>query len=119
MTQAQSWLVKRSGDIPQADRTFMAESRLAAPRRKHRSQGLVGVLLLSLAAGVAAWWNQDWVKLKIRDEIYALANATPLATVQERALKPGEIFKECRDCPQMIVMPAGPLHDGVARRSRR
>ena len=76
LTQAQSWLVKRSGDIPQADRTFMAESRLAAQRRKLRSQGLVGVLLLSLAAGVAAWWNQDWVKLKFRDEICALANAT-------------------------------------------
>ena len=107
LTQAQSWLVKRSGDIPQADRTFIVESRQAAQRRKLRSQGLVGVLLLSLAAGVAAWWNQDWVKLKFRDEICALANATPLATVQERALKPGEIFKECRDCPQMIVVPAG------------
>ena len=31
----------------------------------------------------------------------------PLSTAQERALKPGDSFKECRDCPEMIVVPAG------------
>ena len=77
LTQAQSWLVKRSGDIPEADRTFMAESRMAAQRRKLRSQGLVGVLLLSLAAGVAAWWNQDWVKLKFRDANLCVGERDP------------------------------------------
>jgi len=52
---------------------------------------------------VAAWWNQDWLK----EEIYALANASPLNTAQERALKRGDsLRKECRDCPDMIVVPA-------------
>jgi formylglycine-generating enzyme required for sulfatase activity len=32
---------------------------------------------------------------------------TPLSPQQERALKPGETFKECTTCPPMIVIPAG------------
>jgi formylglycine-generating enzyme required for sulfatase activity len=35
------------------------------------------------------------------------ASASPLTEVQERALKPGDSFKECGDCPEMIVVPAG------------
>ena len=30
-----------------------------------------------------------------------------LTRAQERALKPGDTFKECADCPEMIVAPAG------------
>ena len=56
-----------------------------------------------VAAGTAAWWKQDWLK----EEIYALANVTALKTVKEHALKPGDRFKECRDCPEMLVVPAG------------
>jgi formylglycine-generating enzyme required for sulfatase activity len=42
----------------------------------------------------------------VREENYALANVTALETAQERALKTGDPFKECRDCPEMIVVPA-------------
>ena len=41
---------------------------------------------------------------------YMLANYQPyvLAAEKERALKPGEAFRECsKDCPEMIVIPAG------------
>ncbi len=31
----------------------------------------------------------------------------PLAAAQERALKPKDDFKECADCPEMVVVPAG------------
>jgi formylglycine-generating enzyme required for sulfatase activity len=31
----------------------------------------------------------------------------PLSLDQERALKPGMTFKECSDCPEMVVIPAG------------
>jgi Sulfatase-modifying factor enzyme 1 len=31
----------------------------------------------------------------------------PLTTSQEHELEPGDSFKECRDCPKMIVVPAG------------
>jgi formylglycine-generating enzyme required for sulfatase activity len=36
----------------------------------------------------------------------AMAQA-PLSAAQERALKPGDGFKECEACPEMVVVPAG------------
>lgn len=33
--------------------------------------------------------------------------AAPLTAVQERGLKPKDSFKECAQCPEMIVVPAG------------
>ncbi len=74
LTRAQNWLAKRSGDIPEADRTFIAQSRRAARRRKRRAQALVGVLAAVVVLGAAAWWEQDW----LREEIYALENDTAL-----------------------------------------
>ena len=35
------------------------------------------------------------------------AQFAPLTLDQERALKPGMTFKECADCPEMVVIPAG------------
>ena len=39
----------------------------------------------------------------------------PLTPAQERALRPRDTFKECDTCPDMIVVPAGGFHHGVAR----
>lgn len=33
--------------------------------------------------------------------------ASPLSPNDERALKPGDNFKECDKCPEMVVVPAG------------
>ena len=33
--------------------------------------------------------------------------SAPLSLEQERALKPGVTFKECAECPEMVVIPAG------------
>ena len=33
--------------------------------------------------------------------------AAPLTAAEERALKPKETFKECAECPEMVVVPAG------------
>ena len=75
-----------------------------------------GVLVAAMASGAAAWWKQDWLK----EETYALRERDRrCTTAQERALKAGDPFKECRDCPEMIVVPARTLQDGLARRSRR
>ncbi len=103
LTQAQSALANRSDDIPEADRTFIVRSREAAQRRKRRAQALFGGLIATIAAGVAAWWDQDLLK----EETYARLHVSTLVTVRERALKPGDPFKECRDCPEMIVVGAG------------
>jgi formylglycine-generating enzyme required for sulfatase activity len=103
LTQAQRWLANRKDDIQSADQAFITESRSAARRRKHRAQALVGALALAMIVGAVAWWNQD----RLKQEIYALANVRALSTAQEAALKPGDPFKECRDCPEMIVVPGG------------
>jgi formylglycine-generating enzyme required for sulfatase activity len=40
--------------------------------------------------------------------VVALTNAIEAAVAQEHAPKPGETLpKECRDCPEMVVVPAG------------
>jgi len=35
------------------------------------------------------------------------AAAQPLSNAEERALKPGDNFKECDNCPEIVVIPAG------------
>ena len=37
----------------------------------------------------------------------ALRCAAPLTAAQERALKPKDVFRECENCPEMVVAPAG------------
>src|SRR5689334_17470846 len=36
-----------------------------------------------------------------------LIEAAPLSPTQEKALKPKDTFKECANCPEMMVVPAG------------
>jgi formylglycine-generating enzyme required for sulfatase activity len=42
-----------------------------------------------------------------KEESHERANVGPLTAAQENTLKPGDSFKECSDCPEMIVVPAG------------
>ena len=51
----------------------------------------------------AAWWNGPWLK----EQAYRLLNVRVLTAEQERALAPGAAFKECTDCPEMVVVPNG------------
>jgi formylglycine-generating enzyme required for sulfatase activity len=46
--------------------------------------------------------------------------AVPLTPAEERALKPGDSFKECDTCPEMVVVPAGSFTMGspVSERGR-
>src|SRR5215510_14815726 len=37
----------------------------------------------------------------------ASTEAAPLSPMQEKALKPKDTFKECANCPEMMVVPAG------------
>ena len=41
--------------------------------------------------------------------------AKPLSAVQTRALKPKDSFKECDNCPEMVVVPAGSFTMGSAK----
>ena len=35
------------------------------------------------------------------------AETAPLSAAEERALKPKDSFKDCAQCPEMVVVPAG------------
>jgi formylglycine-generating enzyme required for sulfatase activity len=109
LTQAQRWLAERSDDIPEIERTFLVQSRKAA-QRKRWARALVVVLNAAIAAGVVVWLSRNWLK----EEIYALANVGALTTVQERDLETCGSIKECSDCPEMIVVPAGSFMMGAS-----
>jgi formylglycine-generating enzyme required for sulfatase activity len=115
LTQAQSWLAKRSKDLPAADRQFIELSRKVAKRRRHRVRALVGVLavpmfLILVVLGVASltWlWREV-----IITRPYMASQVRPyvLSAAAERAVKPMDSFKECAEdahCPEMIVVPSG------------
>ena len=42
----------------------------------------------------------------------ASTEAAPLSPMQEKALKPKDTFKECANCPEMVVVPAGSFTRG-------
>jgi len=42
----------------------------------------------------------------------------PLSSIAERALQPGDSFKECDGCPEMVVLPAGAFTMGSPENER-
>ncbi|MGB6172949.1 MAG: SUMF1/EgtB/PvdO family nonheme iron enzyme, partial [Xanthobacteraceae bacterium] len=119
LAQAQSWLAKRSDDIPEADGKFIVLARKAAQRRRLRAQALVGALAFGIVAALVGWFNQSYLQERWRwftvTRPYMMAQIRPyvLTATEERALGPTSQFKECaKDCPEMIVVPAGPFMMG-------
>lgn len=93
----------------------------AALRNRQRAQMAVAGLLCCLVAGLTAWINQAWLMeqfnwyTKMRP--YMIANVRPhvLSVAEVRALSAGAVFRECaRDCPEMVVVPAGSFVMGAA-----
>jgi formylglycine-generating enzyme required for sulfatase activity len=114
LTQAQSWLARRSGDISTTDRGFVSLSGVAAQRRRRRMQALVGVPTFAIVVVLIGWLNQTYVLERwrwftvIRPYMTTQVRPYVLTADAERALKPGDSFKECaKDCPEMVVIPAG------------
>ena len=80
------------------------------------------VLLVIIVLGLIGWINQDYAKKQwvwyTVTLPYARSHARPyvLSAAKERALRPGDSFKECaQDCPEMIVIPAGSFVMGSLR----
>src|SRR5262249_49746109 len=77
------------------------------------AQAVIYVLLGGIILGLIGWIKQSYVKEQwnwvwtIRP--YKIKNFDVVTRARERALKPGEPFRECanKDCPEMIVSPAG------------
>jgi len=125
------WLGSHPPNAPEATtevRTFIAASR-QAQRRVQRRQRLarlsIFTLLVGVILGLLGWINQlyiadQWRWWTVRRP-YAAAHVWPhlLSAAEEQALKPGQSFKECaRDCPQMVVVPAGSFMMGAWQTDR-
>jgi len=114
---AKKWLAARRSDIEPADQAFIEASvraERAAARTWRWVQAAVGVLMLGIIASLLGvifkdeigdlWFEQTTLRR------YIAANFTPYVRTPEaeRALKPGDTFRECaKDCPEMVVVPAG------------
>ena len=83
--------------------------RKAASARLRRVRALVYVLI-AVIVGLVGWFNQKFIKT----QWYAFSQVRPyvLTGAAERALKPADSFKECTDCPKLIVVPMGTFSMG-------
>ena len=95
----------------------------AALHRIQLAQAGIGVLLVCIIVGLVGWINQQFLKEQwnwyLVARPYQVKNITPhvLTAEAERALVPGQTFRECaKDCPDMMVLPAGQFLMGSAER---
>ncbi len=106
-----------AANLEPTDREYLAACRKAesiARARTRRVRALIYVLLVGIIAGLVGWINQAYVKEQTNWYMtmrpYRVANFDPyvLRPEAERALKSLASFRECaKDCPEMIVIPAG------------
>jgi formylglycine-generating enzyme required for sulfatase activity len=106
-----------AANLATTDREYLAachNAAAAARRRRRRVQALIYVLLGGIIIGLIGWINQAVLMAQINwytvQWPYMLASVRPyvLTPEAERALKPLASFRECaKDCPEMIVIPAG------------
>jgi formylglycine-generating enzyme required for sulfatase activity len=122
LMQAQSWFGKRADDIPTVDRGFIELSRKTAQRRRLRIKTLIAMLAFFIFAGVIGWLNEPYLRERWRriavTEPYLRTQVRPyvLTATAEQALNPKDSFRECaKDCPEMVVVPAGDFMMGSLR----
>jgi formylglycine-generating enzyme required for sulfatase activity len=117
LTQAQSWFAQRAEDLPRVDREFIAlsiERERKRQARARRVQALIYVLLVGIIGSLVGIIEKEPIGEQIQwftvMRPYRVANFDPhvLKPEAERALKALASFRECgKDCPEMIVIPAG------------
>jgi formylglycine-generating enzyme required for sulfatase activity len=118
LVHAERWTERRPSEMPAVTETqhaFFFASResegLRAARevqQRHRRRQLAAAALVvaSAAACYVAWSNRPYLREQLA-ELTDRLQQSRLSPATERALKPGSIFSDCRDCPQMMVVPAG------------
>jgi formylglycine-generating enzyme required for sulfatase activity len=117
LTQAQSRLAQRREDLSGVDQDFIDQGTQRERRARTRAwylQALVYVLLVGIILGLIGVINEAYVKEQVNwywtMRPYRVANFDQhvLDPEAERVKKPGDPFRECaKDCPEMIVVPAG------------
>ena len=70
--------------------------------------------LCALGAAIVAWLTMPPALAQVTPMPAPAASteAAPLSLMQEKALKPKDTFKECANCPEMVVVPAGSFTRG-------
>jgi formylglycine-generating enzyme required for sulfatase activity len=132
--EARRWMEARNTAAPEitdAQRAFLKASEEAESARLDREReqlketvrqqrriawllGGVAVLMGGIILGLIAWINESFIRKEwnsyLKEWPYWRANFKnyDLTVARERALKPGDSFRECaKDCPEMVVVPAG------------
>jgi formylglycine-generating enzyme required for sulfatase activity len=82
-----------------------------------------GVLMAAIAASLVVWWKEplNWKEPWNKDSIYWLTDVRGYVITQERerTLKRKDTFKECKACPEMVVVPAGEFMMGWPETQKR
>jgi formylglycine-generating enzyme required for sulfatase activity len=97
-----------AANLEPTDKDYVAScqsAEQAIQARTRRVQALVGVLVAAMVAVLAVWRYEQ----PLKEDIYWLTDVRGhvLTAERERALSPKETFKECVNCPEMVVVPAG------------
>jgi formylglycine-generating enzyme required for sulfatase activity len=89
------------------------ETALAREARARRIRVLVQVLAAVAIVGLtyAGWSNRDVLRVRATDTFDPRSPLTPTA---QRALHPMDVFRECSNCPEMLVLRAGSFLMGSA-----
>ncbi len=117
---AEQWAKYRPSVAPELTENMLAylkasrDEVTAARWRLRRNIGLVGFLFFM---GAMSWLFQDLLAQKF----YWWTKVRPyvLKAEAETILGKGQSFKECADCPVMVVIPAGKFKMGEKREKRQ
>src|SRR6202048_149526 len=118
LDEAEHWIDSQPPGAPApTDETlaFVSAGRRDARRRRLRAQASVlGVFTMTIIAALAWRYHQA---LGHHIYWYSHVRGHVLTAAQESALRPKAEFKECTDCPTMIVVPAGTFTMGSPNRT--
>jgi formylglycine-generating enzyme required for sulfatase activity/energy-coupling factor transporter ATP-binding protein EcfA2 len=99
-----AWAERYGGNFGLVENLIDA-SRRNSRRKRQQNYGLIGTLLLISGLGIAYAIATNRARLRLLADLYV--RGMVLSANSEQALKPGDRFRECSTCPEMVVIPAG------------
>jgi formylglycine-generating enzyme required for sulfatase activity len=101
-----------AASLEPTDREYLAACHAAersAGRRKRQLAAAVALLVTTVIV-LGAWYNRS----RLGDLAYWFVEVRPyvLSAEAERRMKPGETFRECGHCPDMVAIPLNDFNMG-------